>query len=47
MGVIYDKLILGVGGGVRHLINDTKPDMTNTAFSHNIFRNKGIKDLEI
>jgi len=47
MGIIYDQLILGVGGGVRHLINDIKPDASKTAFSHNINRNKGIGDIEI
>jgi hydroxymethylpyrimidine pyrophosphatase-like HAD family hydrolase len=47
-GIIYDKLILGVGGGIRHLINDTKPDSTfDTAFSHTIKRNEGIKNLEL
>ena len=48
VGIIYDKLILGVGGGIRHLINDKKPDGTiNTAFSHNLVRNEGIKNLEL
>ena len=48
VGFIYDKLILGVGGGIRHLINDKKPDGTiNTAFSHNLVRNEGIKNLEL
>lgn len=48
VGIIYDKLILGIGGGVRHLINDKKPDgTTNTALSHNLIRNEGIKDLEL
>ena len=49
VGIIYDHLILGVGGGERHLINDLKPDgRTETAFSHNIKRNiEGIKHLKI
>ena len=48
VGIIYDKLILGVGGGVRHLINDKKPDgVIDTSYSHNLIRNKGIKDLEL
>ena len=48
VGIIYDKLILGVGGGVRHLINDKKPGGTiNTALSHNLVRNEGIKNLEL
>jgi len=48
VGIFYDQLVMGIGGGVRHLINDIKPDgTTQTAFSHNIIRNKGIKDLEV
>ena len=48
VGIIYDKLILGVGGGIRHLINDKKHDGTiNTAFSHNLVRNEGIKNLKL
>ena len=48
VGIIYDKLILGIGGGTRHLVNDTKPDNTETAFAYNIIRNKeGIKNLNI
>ncbi len=48
VGIIYDKLILGVGGGVRHLINDKKPDGTiNTAFSHNLIRDGGLKNLKV
>ena len=48
-GIIYDQLILGVGGGERHLINDMKPDgRTGTAFSYNLKRNiDGIKNLNI
>ena len=49
VGIIYDQLILGVGGGERHLINDMKPDgKTGTAFSYNLKRNiDGINSLEI
>ena len=48
VGIIYDKLILGVGGGVRDLLNDKKPDGTiETALAYNLIRNKGIKNLEI
>jgi len=49
VGIIYDQLILGVGGGERHLINDMKPDgRTGTAFSYNLKRNvEGISNLEI
>ena len=48
VGIIYDTLILGVGGGVRHLINDKKPDgTTETAVAYNLTRDKGIKHLNI
>lgn len=46
IGIFYDQLIMGVGGGARHLINDIKPDGTITAYAHNIERDKGIGDLE-
>lgn len=47
-GIFYDQLILGVGGGVRHLINDTKPNSNEpTAIAITVERNKGIGDLDI
>lgn len=45
LGIYYDQLIMGVGGGVRVLINDNKPDGKETAISINIERNKGINDI--
>ena len=47
VGIIYDKLIMGIGGGDRIVINDNKPDGRQTAFAFNIERDKGIKDIEI
>jgi ribonucleotide monophosphatase NagD (HAD superfamily) len=47
LGVYYDQLIMGVGGGPRYLINDYKPDGTQAAFAINIERNKGVKDIHI
>jgi ribonucleotide monophosphatase NagD (HAD superfamily) len=47
LGIYYDQLIMGVGGGPRFLINDYKPDGTEAAFAINIERNKGIKDIQI
>ena len=49
IGIIYDQLILGVGGGERHLINDMKPNgKTKTAFAYNLVRDvEGIKSLEL
>jgi hypothetical protein len=48
LGIFYDKLIMGIGGGTRYIINDLKPDNdTPTAIAINLKRNKGIKDVEI
>lgn len=46
-GIFYDQLIMGIGGGHRYLINDAKPDNTNSAFSICIERNSGIKNIDI
>jgi hypothetical protein len=47
LGIYYDHLIMGVGGGPRYLINDFKPNGDESAFSINIDRNKGVGDLNI
>lgn len=47
IGVIYDQLIMGIGGGVRVIINDSKPDGENTSVAITVPRNFGIKDVEI
>jgi len=48
VGIIYDKLILGVGGGTRVLLNDKKPAGTyETALAYNLTRNNGIGGLDI
>ena len=48
LGIIYDQLILGIGGGKRFLINDKK-DYSNEdyAIAINLNRNTGIGDLNI
>jgi hydroxymethylpyrimidine pyrophosphatase-like HAD family hydrolase len=48
-GIIYDQLVMGVTGGVRVLINDTKPDKETdpTAISINIKRNNGIGGVNV
>jgi histidinol phosphatase-like enzyme len=45
LGIIYDQLIMGIGGGSRILINDNKPNGNEAAFAINLERNKGINDL--
>ena len=47
IGIFYDKLIMGVGGGPRIIINDNKPDGRKTAFAYSLERNKGISNLDI
>jgi len=47
-GIIYDKLIMGFGGGKRYLINDRKSNSSDDyAIAINLERNAGISDLEI
>jgi hypothetical protein len=47
LGIFYDRLIMGIGGGDRIIINDCKPDGRQTSFAFNIKRNEGIKDINI
>jgi ribonucleotide monophosphatase NagD (HAD superfamily) len=48
VGIFYDKLIMGIGGGSRVLINDRKPNNEgDTATAFNLDRNSGIKGLDI
>jgi len=43
LGIVYDKLIMGLGGGIRIIINDRKPNgHKNTCYAVNVVRNKGI-----
>jgi ribonucleotide monophosphatase NagD (HAD superfamily) len=47
-GIIYDQLILGVGGGVRVLVNDRKPNKDfDTAIAVNLERNVGLEGVKI
>lgn len=48
LGIIYDQLILGIGGGKRYLINDRKPaNDEDYAIAINIKRNIGIGEIDI
>jgi hypothetical protein len=47
VGIFYDQLIMGIGGGPRYLINDKKPEGTKAAFSICLDRNIGLKGLDI
>jgi acid phosphatase class B len=48
-GILYDKLIMGMGAGPRVLINDIDPKhpQVNKAIAINLKRNEGIKDLKL
>ena len=46
-GIIYDQLIMGIGGGARYIINDRKPDGREVAKAVNINRNEGIKNIQL
>ena len=46
-GLFYDQLVMGLPRGQRILINDTKPDLKETAISFNVERNQGIAFIEI
>jgi len=48
VGIIYDQLIMGIGGGKRYLINDRKSNSgEDYAIAININRNEGIKKLNL
>lgn len=46
-GVMYDQLIMGVGPGVRVLINDHKPFTEPHAVAVNVERDQGIKEVKV
>ena len=47
-GIIYDQLIMGIGGGKRILINDLKEGSKEpTACAFVVERNKGISEIDI
>ena len=47
VGIIYDQLIMGIGGGKRYLINDNKPNGDWSAQHICVARNEGIKNINI
>ena len=48
VGIIYDQLIMAIGGGSRVLINDLKMNASSpTAEAICIVRNKGIGDINV
>ena len=48
IGIAYDQLVMGLGGGTRVLINDLKSNSDEpTAVAINLKRNEGVKNVEI
>ncbi len=47
VGIFYDQLVMGIGGGPRILINDCKDNGDQYASAINLTRNSGIKDIEL
>lgn len=48
VGIFYDKLIMGIGGGKRVIINDKKPNNDgSTAESFCLDRNEGINNINL
>jgi hypothetical protein len=48
LGIFYDQLVMGVGGGFRVLINDRKPAcQEDTAYAVNLTRNEGLKNVKL
>jgi hydroxymethylpyrimidine pyrophosphatase-like HAD family hydrolase len=46
--VPWHRLIMGIGFGSRHLINDTVPSKnTDRAIAHNLSRDQGFEGIEI
>jgi hypothetical protein len=46
-GIVYDQLVMGIGGGSRVLINDLRPNGDKSAFVYQPARNEGIARIEI
>jgi hypothetical protein len=46
-GIVYDQLVMGIGGGSRVLINDLRPNGDKSAFVYQPKRNEGIGGLEL
>ena len=47
LGIVYDKLVMGVTSGERILINDNKPTGEKTAFAICVERNIGLHGIDV
>jgi len=46
-GVVYDQLVMGIGGGSRVLINDLRANGDQSAFVYQPARNEGIAGINL
>ena len=46
-GIVYDQLVMGIGGGSRVLINDLRANGDQSAFFYQPARNEGISGIEL
>ena len=46
-GIVYDQLVMGIGGGSRVLINDLRANGDQSAFVFQPKRNEGINGINI
>ena len=48
VGIFYDQLVMGIGGGKRYIINDRKPNgKDDYAIAINLDRDNGLTDVKI
>ena len=46
-GIVYDQLVMGIGGGSRVLINDLRSNGDKSAFVYQPARNEGIGGIDL
>ena len=46
-GIVYDQLVMGIGGGSRVLINDLRANGDQSAFLYQPMRNEGIAGINL
>jgi FMN phosphatase YigB (HAD superfamily) len=47
LSIIYDQLVMGLGGGPRVVINDFKQGEADRAYAVNLVRNKGLGEVKL
>ncbi len=46
-GIVYDQLVMGIGGGSRVLINDLRANGDQSAFVYQPKRNEGVSGIDL